>query len=797
MTCWHLSFSSLSQFNIMSSTEHLLIRTYNPFNSADRNAVQAITSETWPDLPKIYSNEGFIIEDTTSTKPTIIGFILYQYIKPEQLHTDTPLFSSRQNVDEHDWWDIDFKKHFNSFMKSLKTSTNDDNTPNKYIYDEHKTEDEHLRCMQLNPHLQDISNWNRLASHIIHITDVALLHTFRGRGIGSNFLQTFIYSFPRGTCFGLEVEANNHMAINCYQKCGFIIERNVIDYYAVGKAGLKMTLISSYNDEDITRFILAADKQNYTHKHKNGGIKNDQRMAKYTVRFANNSAFDTQGIKQITFSTWPNSHGFEAQPITVVVEETFQNKPQIVAFAQCALVLLTECAICDSSKHGRSTVPHSHHRWYAGIDFDAKHVNSRTVPQRDGYKELLAKYNPFLDRNKEEWGKLNNHFVHIKAFGVDKHHRHKGLGSFMMNNLMHMFPFSTMFGLEVEGNNHNAVRLYTKMGFGVKRIVNDYYGRGREAYKMIMIQPYNVKQSLSYLKEHRSILRPQNAGDHRVQMEAKHSKPRVLYQQPDDECVCIIRPMDTYVDGMSVERLLKDKQSWKYWPFIDSEHGFVVERVKVEGTDGKRSVIGYIGYQKVDVMNVNSVPGVGWTMNDFVLDEKEDESCSDMTYISQLCVDYRYQHHGVGSRLLSYFVESFPNKTRFGAEIETTNECAMKLFMKVGFSIRRTVVGFYDFGRNAYKMTYILDGNGDTESKRLQDKFKCLLKEKESHKCITKALQDLCGDHWCLYLDNFKEQEVFDADVHDLSEDDLKCLITKMGPRSRFRKWIKERKGKK
>jgi len=63
----------------------------------------------------------------------------------------------------------------------------------------------------------------------------------------------------------------------------------------------------------------------------------------------------------------------------------------------------------------------------------------------------------------------------------------------------------------------------------------------------------------------------------------------------------------------------------------------------------------------------------------------------------------------------------------------------------------------------------------------------------DAYKVIRNALKEHCGNDWEQYLANFKQQEVTDGDLNDLqeyTEDDLKELIPKMGPRKRFKKWV-------
>jgi len=51
---------------------------------------------------------------------------------------------------------------------------------------------------------------------------------------------------------------------------------------------------------------------------------------------------------------------------------------------------------------------------------------------------------------------------------------------------------------------------------------------------------------------------------------------------------------------------------------------------------------------------------------------------------------------------------------------------------------------------------------------------------------IRAALAKHCGKDWKIYLQNFENEEVMDSDLKNLTEEDLKDLITKMGPRKRF-----------
>eukprot|EP01084_Bolivina_argentea_P153933 268375_1 len=99
--------------------ENVLIRAYDAsYNSHDEIVIQKIANDVWPQNPKIYSQQGFVMELSTGTNSnnTIIGFIMYSYVKPEIINKNAP-YMCRENASM--WYDIDFKKHFNYFIDSF------------------------------------------------------------------------------------------------------------------------------------------------------------------------------------------------------------------------------------------------------------------------------------------------------------------------------------------------------------------------------------------------------------------------------------------------------------------------------------------------------------------------------------------------------------------------------------------------------------------------------------------------------------------------------------------------------
>merc|ERR1712087_386627 len=55
---------------------------------------------------------------------------------------------------------------------------------------------------------------------------------------------------------------------------------------------------------------------------------------------------------------------------------------------------------------------------------------------------------------------------------------------------------------------------------------------------------------------------------------------------------------------------------------------------------------------------------------------------------------------------------------------------------------------------------------------------------------IRSALEKYGGGDWKQFMANFEREEVIDSDLKNILEDDLKELISKMGPRKRFWQWM-------
>ena len=64
-------------------------------------------------------------------------------------------------------------------------------------------------------------------------------------------------------------------------------------------------------------------------------------------------------------------------------------------------------------------------------------------------------------------------------------------------------------------------------------------------------------------------------------------------------------------------------------------------------------------------------------------------------------------------------------------------------------------------------------------------------KQQKRNELIKAGLQKHMGENWSEYLGTFMNAEVYDADLKFLSNEDLKELIPKIGPRNRFKAWMK------
>jgi ribosomal-protein-alanine N-acetyltransferase len=82
---------------------------------------------------------------------------------------------------------------------------------------------------------------------------------------------------------------------------------------------------------------------------------------------------------------------------------------------------------------------------------------------------------------------------HLVSIAVLKNHRRKGVGMFLMKNIMKaMEEYNAKeCYLEVRVSNSNAILMYRELGFVDKKRIPGYYRDGEDAYLMVRPLPYN------------------------------------------------------------------------------------------------------------------------------------------------------------------------------------------------------------------------------------------------------------------------------------------------------------------
>ncbi|MCD6512958.1 MAG: GNAT family N-acetyltransferase [Thermoplasmata archaeon] len=76
--------------------------------------------------------------------------------------------------------------------------------------------------------------------------------------------------------------------------------------------------------------------------------------------------------------------------------------------------------------------------------------------------------------------------------------------------------------------------------------------------------------------------------------------------------------------------------------------------------------------------------------------------------ILMLAVLPAYRRRGIGSKLLSHLMLSFPEVRRFYLETRVENRDAINFYLKHGFRIKETIDDFYTDGGKAYLMEKII-----------------------------------------------------------------------------------------
>lgn len=76
--------------------------------------------------------------------------------------------------------------------------------------------------------------------------------------------------------------------------------------------------------------------------------------------------------------------------------------------------------------------------------------------------------------------------VEIDSIAVGKKYRRMGIGKTMLESALEKFEKSGVkkASLEVRTENEEALSFYEKLGFSIKKTVNDYFGENEDAYLM-------------------------------------------------------------------------------------------------------------------------------------------------------------------------------------------------------------------------------------------------------------------------------------------------------------------------
>jgi len=92
-----------------------------------------------------------------------------------------------------------------------------------------------------------------------------------------------------------------------------------------------------------------------------------------------------------------------------------------------------------------------------------------------------------IERGISSFGRLPVKKGHIVSVAVLTHHRNKGIGKALIKSgLDAMIEYgSSEFFLEVRKGNEEAVSVYEKLDFSVRRVLRGYYRDGEDAYLMV------------------------------------------------------------------------------------------------------------------------------------------------------------------------------------------------------------------------------------------------------------------------------------------------------------------------
>jgi ribosomal-protein-alanine N-acetyltransferase len=85
--------------------------------------------------------------------------------------------------------------------------------------------------------------------------------------------------------------------------------------------------------------------------------------------------------------------------------------------------------------------------------------------------------------------KINSEIARILMLVVSKNYRKKGIGNTLLTHLLKILTIKNIkqVELEVKISNKSAIDFYRKHGFELKKVLNNFYQNGEDAYIMRLI----------------------------------------------------------------------------------------------------------------------------------------------------------------------------------------------------------------------------------------------------------------------------------------------------------------------
>ncbi len=81
----------------------------------------------------------------------------------------------------------------------------------------------------------------------------------------------------------------------------------------------------------------------------------------------------------------------------------------------------------------------------------------------------------------------------LLTIAIHNDYRRKGIGTEFLKYVMDLYGNDVLWHLEVACSNKGAIQLYKIYGFEINSIIADYYGVGKDAYRMVLSPNSNIK----------------------------------------------------------------------------------------------------------------------------------------------------------------------------------------------------------------------------------------------------------------------------------------------------------------